>query len=124
RKGELYFFNNNTVDGRENDKPSSVMIVSKSAERAGHFDTSWAFSCDMNDSVKTMSGSGGSVYELKDGSMLVSMGAVNRLFVVSKDKRRIWNAFIEARPADRWRGIPNYRSSFLEGDDVLNRLLF
>ncbi|MBZ0099117.1 MAG: aryl-sulfate sulfotransferase, partial [Taibaiella sp.] len=52
RKGELYFFNNNTVDGGENDKPSSVMIVSKSAERAGHFDTTWAFSCDMNDSVK------------------------------------------------------------------------
>ncbi len=124
RKGELYFFNNNTVDGRDNDEPSSVMIVSKTAERAGHFDTAWAFSCDMDDSVKTVSGGGGSVYELKDGSILVSMGAVNRLFVVSKDKTVQWKAFIEARPADRWRGIPNYRSSVLESDDVLNKLLF
>ena len=124
RKGELYLFNNNTVGNLEKGDASTVIIASESREQKEYFDVNWEFSCDMNDSVKTVSSSGGSVYELHDGLMLVSMGAVNRLFIVAGNKELRWNAFIEAKPVDHWRGVSNYRSSILEDDTILGQLLF
>ncbi|MEI8279824.1 MAG: aryl-sulfate sulfotransferase [Bacteroidota bacterium] len=94
RDGCIYLFNNNVNDGKS-ETPSIVMLKELNHSRQ-KIKKTWEFVCDNIDTVaKGKSLSGGNVVELNDGSMIVCMGGINRIFIVNKDKKIVWDAVIE-----------------------------
>lgn len=124
RNGELYFFNNNSVRNPDPEKVSSILVLKEPAKATEELQTIWKFTCDIDTVTRPVSGSGGNVYELNDGAIMASMGSVNRIFIVTKDKKIEWNAFVEARLVKEWQAISNYRASVIEDDNILNRLVY
>ena len=84
--------------------PSAVVIFSQPNQSANSHIT-WKYDCRL-DSMHNKSLRGGSVNELKNGNLLVSMGAVNRVFEITRSKQIVWNAVIEKRVNSDTNWIP------------------
>jgi len=116
KNGDLYLFNNNHRSRRAgNDDPgraSTVIVLKEPQTNSGDIHKLWEFSCDIDTLAKPLSVGGGSVEELPGGDYLVCMGASHRNFIVSKDKKILWNALVEIKtPEGAWMPSPGYRIS-------------
>ncbi|WP_276134913.1 aryl-sulfate sulfotransferase [Polluticoccus soli] len=115
--GQLYLFNNNipfTKDKRRRDVKgiiSTVAIYDEPKNESGSLTKAWEQTCNIDTFAAYSSVGGGSVYELGDGAILVSMGSVNRDYIVGQDKKIVWNAVFEMKNGENWMPYANYRSS-------------
>jgi hypothetical protein len=125
KDGNLYLFNNNFANNgkRMEGPPSSVLILKEPGNTKDEMTIEYAFDCDIDKEAGATAKGGGSVGELADGSILVCMGTVNRMFIV-RDKDVLWNAFTEMKNEGRWLQQSNYRVSAVEGMDDLMKLIF
>lgn len=127
--GNLYFFNNNhltraTPRNNSQDRISTVLVLKEPMYPADTPLKIWEFKCDIDTYAKAFSPGGGGVYELTHGDYLVCMGASNRNFIVSNDKRMLWNVIIQFRNDDgAWNPLSGYRISAVEAKDI-RKLLF
>lgn len=123
--GDLYLFNNNAS---KNKNPlnaiSYIARFEEPADGSNQLKKLWEYSCKIDAEARSCSLSGGSVYELKDGSMLSCMGMEGRVFIVSPDQKLIWNALPEQRPQGEWRVWQQYRASFIENAAMLDKFIF
>ncbi len=126
--GDLYLFNNNAIlqkgeDKRPNNK-SSLLVLKEPSKSGDTLSKKWEFSCIIDDYASAKSLGGGSICELADGSFLSSMGTVNRVFIVSKDKKLLWNVLVEMNAGITWEPFASYRASAIENRQNLEKLIF
>jgi len=89
--GDLYFFNNNSCKG--NDSMPSVIFL---REQGGQIAKVWEYQCKDDQVFNRKVTNGGSVQELSDGSIFVSMGlACGKMFVVNKAREERWTGVAE-----------------------------
>jgi hypothetical protein len=125
--GNLYLFNNNVSSAGKRDEkqiPASVMILKEPVEKNRDLQVIWQMNCPIDDNAPINARGGGSVYELKDKSMLVCMGTAGRVFMVNRDKEILWNAVNEHKNENRWLQLSNYRVYPAEDNTALETLLF
>lgn len=89
--GDLYVFNND-VKGEDN---QSKILVLKEDTAKGEAEVIWEFGCGIDNEASAVSVRGGNVVELSDGSMICCMGSANRVFIVNKEKKVLFNALSE-----------------------------
>lgn len=116
-KGNLYLFNNNHLirerptDSNQN-RISTIAVFKEPQSSSGQLEKIWEFGCDIDTHAKAFSPGGGSVYELENGDFLVCMGASNRNFIVSRDKKVLWNLTVELNQQNEmWVPCAGYRVS-------------
>lgn len=116
--GDILLFNNNIVQRNHTDSPliaSSSIVILEESKKTPELTLKWEFDCDFDSLSYDQSAAGGSVYELSDKNMLVSMGSVSRCFIVTPEKKIIWDALIESKTdQDKWMPVSNYRISPIE----------
>lgn len=127
--GELCLFNNNRINksnDRQTGKPISyITILKEPVSASDSIELKWQFPCDIDTLADASSETGGSVYELPNHNLLVSMGSANRCFIVSRDKKVVWNALTEMKIDDKvWSPLANYRISPIENNKQLELLIF
>ncbi len=109
--GTLAVFNND-ADSIDTHQASSVIIFTQPSvnERS---QTVWKFDCRL-DTGYCNSFRGGSVDELKNGNLLVCMGAINRVFEVTRNKEIVWSSTIERYDEHElsWRPLPLERAHY------------
>lgn len=94
-KGRLYIFNNNNqkrTGGKSVQKTSTVLLLKEPENGNGNIRKLWEFSCDIDTLAPAFASNGCGAYELDNGDMLVCMGIGERIFIVQKNKKVIWNA--------------------------------
>ncbi|MCB0697436.1 MAG: aryl-sulfate sulfotransferase [Chitinophagaceae bacterium] len=119
-EGNLYLFNNNysrrTWVGK---KPRSHIVILKEPQGdSTEPQLLWSFNCDIDSFASGHSTRGGNVYELRNGDILVCMGAPNRYFIVNRNKQVVWNALLELRRTPHRLITPAYRMSPLYTDQL------
>lgn len=126
--GNLILFNNNfnmQLSGAERKDSNSIPTIAVFREPVSTNDTLqkiWEFSTDIDSLVKPLSSSGGSIHELDKGDYLVCTGLPGRSFIVSNDKKILWNAISEKKDGG-WKPFSIYRVSPVSTVD-LQHLLF
>ncbi len=129
REGYVYLYDNNGCHLKE--RPKLVMMKEPDDPKKP-LEKVWEYECNVEgmgeknpvDSVFT---SGGNIVELPDGSMFASMSVLyGNLFIVSRDKRILWNAISEHwNPAEKkWKVAANYRASVIIGRKELEALIW
>jgi hypothetical protein len=126
--GNLYLFNNNVAFTKDKKREPSVSYISVFREPGNKEDDLqkiWEYSCRIDTMAKDFAVGGGNACELNNKSFLVSMGATNRDFIVTRDKKLIWNAVFEMENGPgTWIPYAGYRSSPIENRAELERLIF
>ncbi|MCB0696378.1 MAG: aryl-sulfate sulfotransferase, partial [Chitinophagaceae bacterium] len=125
--GDLCLFNNNfnmlSTDPKYNDnRVSSVIVFHEPATKTDSLKKLWEFSCDIDTFAPAITSGGGSMYELDSGDYLVCMGLSNRDFIVSNDKKILWNVLTETYSCE-WKPLAGYRVCPVRKKD-LRKLLF
>jgi hypothetical protein len=124
--GDFILFNNNFnsfLPQAERSNTIPVVTVFKEPQHPGDsLQKIWAFKTDIDTLVKPMSSGGGSVRELDKGDYLVCTGLPGRNFIVSKDKKVLWNVLVEQFEGN-WKPFQGYRISPVQTQD-LDKLLF
>ncbi len=127
KDGRLYLFNNNTEDfnngkaGVASEKNVSyISVFEEVATEPSGIKKIWEFSCDIDTNASPGAGPGGSVYMLDNGAILTGMGGVSRIFLVSPDKKIIWNAIPEMSSDNMITTQPmrQYRVSYIKINDI------
>ncbi|MDP2388310.1 MAG: arylsulfotransferase family protein [Bacteroidota bacterium] len=110
--GRIAVFNNNDI--LLNKDASSSVVVFNPSQIKPVLDSEWSFNCDFDTLANGRSFKGGSVSELKNGNLLVSMGNLNRIFEVTPTKKIVWDGFCEqySPSAKKWNPYPQYRISY------------
>ena len=94
---------------------SSILVMREPTATSDSLTKLWEFGCDIDTFAKSFAPGAGSVYELSDGSILVSMGGVNRNFIVDRHKNILWNSITLQKGSDgSWQPSGNYRVSPIE----------
>ncbi len=117
RDGNLMLYNNNNPQKFEKQEKASNIISTIEILNINNNQPErlWEFNCNIDTEALPYTNSGGSVYELKNGSLLASMGSTNRNFIVTKRKEITWNEITEKRDGDgRWVPAGTYRISCIE----------
>ncbi len=127
KDGRLYLFNNNTedydhgkLDLASSQNVSYVSVFEESISVPGGIKKIWDFSCDIDTYAASGAGPGGSVYMLDNNSILVGMGGVSRMFIVTPDKKILWNAIPESSNDNMKTRQPmrQYRASLIQTNDL------
>ncbi|MBW7912452.1 MAG: aryl-sulfate sulfotransferase [Taibaiella sp.] len=127
KDGKLYLFNNNTeefnhgkADVESQKNVSYVSVFEESATAHGGIRKIWEFSCDIDSNASAGAGPGGSTYMLENGAILVGMGGVSRIFIVSPEKKIIWNAIPELSNDNMKTTHPmrQYRASYINTNEL------
>ena len=110
--GTLSVFNNGDTSSK--DGFSSVVNFSQPSETDKESKVVWKFECNFDSTGVWKSVRGGNADELKNHSFLVCMGAINRVFEVTRDKQVVWNALIEQNSNNDsgWVPKPLYRAHY------------
>jgi hypothetical protein len=126
--GNIYMYSNNNPgknERTEHDEKTCISSIVILKEEQGKPEKTWEFKCDIDKNALPCTNSGGSVYLLKTGDILVSMGSVNRNFIINKNKNLLWNAITEKKEGDgRWVPTGTYRISCIETYKQLEKLAF
>ncbi len=118
KDGTIAVFNNGDTSIKS--VPSSVVIFTQPSSNAPS-KVIWKFDCDFDSSglpakrnTHEISVRGGNVDVISEQNFLVGMGAVNRVFEVSRAKKVVWSAVIEKKAgADSgWVAQPLYRAHY------------
>ncbi|MDB5281830.1 MAG: hypothetical protein JWO06_905, partial [Bacteroidota bacterium] len=74
----------------------------------------WEYECNFDSSNVWKSARGGNVDELNNHNYLVCMGAITRVFEITKSKEIVWNAIAEQNAGDGhgWVQKPIYRAHY------------
>jgi hypothetical protein len=132
QKGYLYLYNNNACDD------GCIPKITMMQEPANDKDTLkiiWEYNCTTDDMTKDYDimknrlifRSGGSVTELPDNSMFVSMAQpYSELFILGQDKHILWSALPEKLDPGqtKWQIIPQYRASMINNADEMEHLVW
>jgi len=113
--GHLYLFNNNNC--RPGAWPTIVML----RQTGNKMERVWEYECNIDYvGIKFpkpyIFPIGGNVFELPDGSFLVSMsGPTSCTFIVNKNKQILWSVVSEKRMgnANQWMPMISYRASMV-----------
>lgn len=110
--GKLLLFNNNATL----QQPGEVSYVARYTMQDCLLEKEWEFGCDIDTNAKVGTMVGGSVKELSNGDILVSVGNTGRFFIVSPQKKILWNTIAENRMDGNEYWVPSseYRTSYLE----------
>ena len=113
--GSLAVFNNGSLpqlNSGELVEPSSVVIFSQPQDSTPS-NVTWKFDCRF-DGVNYHSIRGGSVTELKNGNLLVSMGRINRVFEVTRSKQIVWQGLMEKYEpgSSSWQPLPIFKANY------------
>ena len=123
--GNLLMYNNNSERHNRNETGSSFVTIIKEPVTANMPYLIWTFPCDIDTLARHQTATGGSVAELTDRSILVSMGSANRHFIVNREKEVLWNAITEMNNgAGQWVPFGSYRNAPVEGVDQIERMIF
>ena len=128
-EGYLYLYNNNGCHLKE--YPKLTMLTMPDDHNTSSKKV-WEFECNvagMNERnpVDSVFTSGGNVVELPDRSFFASMSVMyGNLFIVSKDKRILWNAISERwSPTEKnWKVNANYRASMVISRKEMEALIW
>lgn len=128
KDGDMYLFNNNYImhypESQHNDsRISTIAIFKEPAKPEDPLKTIWEYKCDIDTFADHVTPGGGSVEELNDDDYLVCMGRAGRVFIVSNDKKILWNVITQKHGDNGWENIQNYRVSTIKQED-LESLLF
>lgn len=117
--GKIYLFDNNTnrklmmTDSGRANAVSKAIIIRETSSDTG-VEKIWNFDCDIDTLTDKHGGAGGSVDVMPDNNLLVSMGSAGRLFIVTPDKKVIWNALPQSGDVNKnWYKIGPYRARIL-----------
>ena len=124
--GKLYLFNNNLKMADfsndlnyKNQQTSYITILEETTGPDAHLKKLWEYSCDIDTFALPGAGVGGSVEMLPDNSILASMGAAGRIFIVTQDKRLLYNSVPQAKDENgKWGFIGQYRTSSLRKEEL------
>jgi hypothetical protein len=116
KDGNIVLFNNNNPIRLGNDsnknRVSSVIELKESMTNDETLKKIWEFGCDIDTLAPFFSPGGGGIYELNKGDYLVCMGAIGRNFIVSDNKKILWNVLIEKYLGNNtWKQSSGYRIS-------------
>ena len=125
----VYLFNNNGCHLKEHPK---LVMMKEPDDHKAPLKKVWEYECNvegMNETtpVDSIFTSGGNVIELPDGAMFASMSVkYGNLFIVSRDKRILWNAISERwNPTERkWKINANYRANIIINRKELEDLIW
>jgi Arylsulfotransferase (ASST) len=113
--GTIAVFSNNSqlTDTSKKEIPASSVVIFSQPDGKTNSQIVWKYDCHL-DSLHNLSGRGGSVDEMKNGNLLVSMGTVNHVFEITRDKRIVWSAVIEKfnTAVSVWGRFPLYRAHY------------
>lgn len=126
--GNLILFNNNfkmhlSTAEREKDCVPAVVVFKEPAAEDKTLLRIWEFKTDIDTFTKPMSSGGGSVRELDKGDYLVCTGLPGRNFIVSADKKILWNVVTWQKEKGEWKPASGYRISPIRKED-LPKILF
>jgi len=128
QKGYLCVFNNNICHAGQFPK---VSIFKEPLSAQDTLQKVWEYTCTSQDIQDiTANGdftTGGSVTELPDQSMLVSMSApYNKIFIINWNKEVLWSAVTEKYDPEKKEWIPatNYRTSIIPDKTTLEKLIW
>lgn len=131
KDGGLYVYNNNMQSypqDRINKKPQVPQIVKlKEVEGRDHkASVVWTYDCIPQEELLQVSGGGGNVMELADGSLYVSTNApYSRLALINTNKELLWSGILEVKGSGtKWNNGPCYRSSIIEKKEDLEKLIW
>ena len=127
--GHLYLYNNNSSNAGL--LPKIEMLEEHGADRH-KLRKVWEYQCtvdrqDGETGKQGEFGSGGNVMELPDHAMFVAMaGAYCNTFIVSHDKKILWNAILERwdQTAVKWVAPLHYRASIVTDVKDFERLVW
>ncbi len=128
-EGFLYLFNNNVC---HQGAPPAVTMWQESAKERSGLKKVWEYTCTIEDKDKLKDknftfSSGGSVAELPDHSLLVSMGTYySKIFIIGIDKQVLWSAMAEKwdEQAKKWKTNPQYRASIIPGIKSMGQIIW
>ena len=124
-KGDIMLFNNNYLMGRDSNTSQKTSFVTVLKQMPGNtLKKTWEFSCRIDNQAAPSTGSGGGVFELKDGCIIATAGTAGRTFIADKDKKLVWNAVSEEKGDEGWHHYSQYRVSVIEDTDTLKKLIF
>lgn len=105
----LVMYNNNGQRGARRQKAVSQINIFE--ETSDHLKKIWDFACDIDTNTIPFTSNGGSAYELTDGNILACMGSASRIFIVTPDKKVMWNAITYYRDGTgNWLHLPLYKA--------------
>lgn len=131
--GEVYLFNNNTTgrlrgnNGALEDTSVNIPPVKlisyvekyKETNSKTGLEPIWKFSCDIDTFTEGGTGVGGSVIMMDDGCILTCVGGAGRVFIVSPEKKVIWNAVPQIyQNASGWFTTGQYRAFYIKKKDL------
>ena len=127
--GYIYFYDNNTCDSGA--LPKIVMMEDSGAQNGG-LTIVWEYDCTIKgkktEEMKNDFISGGNVTELSDHSIFACMSSSSycKLFIVNKDKKKLWSARPERwdEAAKKWHPASQYRASIIQSRKDLERLIW
>lgn len=129
KDGGLYVYNNNVLppqlspDAYIKRSPQIVKLVEKG--KPDEISIVWSYNCIADDEVQNMSGGGGNVTELSDGSIYVSTNPPYcKLLLLNTDKIIEWSAVVEKKQENGWSCMPSYRSSIVESNMAMERMIW
>jgi hypothetical protein len=116
--GSLYLFNNNNCNFGEAPKIVKLREPTRKGEGVTKI---WEYPCPLEGANTEKAASarittGGSVYELPDGSIFTSLcSPYASVFIVSPEKEILWSAIPEllSKAEGRWVLLPQYRASII-----------
>ncbi|MBN8672278.1 MAG: aryl-sulfate sulfotransferase [Chitinophagales bacterium] len=126
--GNLILFNNNfkmhlPTAEREKDCIPAVVVFKEPTAEGKTLLRIWEFKTDIDTFTKPMSSGGGSVRELDKGDYLVCTGLPGRNFIVSSDKKILWNVVTWQKEKGEWKPASGYRISPIRKEE-LPKILF
>jgi len=126
--GNLILFNNNfkmhlSTAEREKDCIPAVVVFKEPTSEDKTLQRIWEFKTDIDTFTKPMSSGGGSVRELDKGDYLVCTGLPGRNFIVSADKKILWNVVTWQKEKGEWKPASGYRISPVRKEE-LPKILF
>ena len=126
--GSLYLFDNNICSLGA---PAEIVMLQQPDSATGGLKKTWAFDCPLPAARSTTPiqfVAGGNVTELPNYDIFAAQygDLYCNLFIVSKDKRILWNAYPEKwNPDDHsWDGIDMYRASIVPGQKQVEQLIW
>ena len=112
--GNLAVYNNNPKPVlAPGESAASEVVVFTQPVPGSASKVTWKYNCNFG-TGDNMGSVSGNVDELKNGSLLVCMGAVNRIFEITRNKKITWNAVVEAYNVmdSTWKKFDLYRAHF------------
>lgn len=107
--GDILLFDNNTI--RERGVNSYIDRFAQPDDSTQNLRIVWQYSCNIDTNALSFALAGGGISLLPDNSLLVGMGTSGRCFIISPEKKILWNAIPEIKTETGiWTVLTVYRN--------------